>query len=293
MSFLVKFWGIRGSIPTPGNPTHKFGGNTPCVEIKNDDALFICDAGSGIRELGLDIIQREQPITGHMLFSHAHWDHIQGFPFFMPAYVPNNTFHVYGTSPGDTRFYRLLSGQMNSDYFPVDFHALRAEIQPHHLEHEKTTINGVAVDSFEQNHPGKSFGYTFEKDNLKVVYATDNEIDLEIENKEESLSNPEATRVFPPTLVAPFMNADLLIADGQYTDEEYPQKIGWGHARATSFVDLAIQANVKRLAIFHHDPMHSDEIVEEIIAACNDRMARNSARLAIFGAREGVELIID
>src|SRR5206468_11161024 len=153
MEFYVKFWGTRGSIPTPGDRTRKYGGNTSCVEIRFGDNLFICDAGSGIRELGADLLTRGNgPLHGHLLFSHAHWDHIQGFPFFSPADVAGNRFLIYGAKPGDDRFYQLLSGQMKSDYFPIGFGALRAEIYADHLDDGRKEIGGVLVQSFPLNH---------------------------------------------------------------------------------------------------------------------------------------------
>jgi phosphoribosyl 1,2-cyclic phosphodiesterase len=294
MAFFVKFWGTRGSIPTPGHHTRRYGGNTSCVELSINGTLFVCDGGTGLRELGMDLLQRgNSPLTGHLLFSHAHWDHIQGFPFFTPLYLPANTFYVYGTSRGDTRLYRLLSGQMQSDYFPVDFADLRSKILPGNLDDGEAVIDGTRVRCLEQQHPGKSFAFAFEALGKKVVYATDNELDLTLPNTEEALKNLAARRMIPERYVAFAREADLLIADGQYTDAEYPTKIGWGHARCTTLVDLAIQAGVKQLAVFHHDPMQSDDDMELKIAACQERAQRFGSSLQIFGAREGVELRID
>ena len=155
MPFLVTFWGTRGSIPTPGQGTRKFGGNTSCVEIRADETLFICDGGTGLRELGVDLLQRgDDPIEGHFLFSHAHWDHIQGFPFFTPFYDERNVFRVYGKDDEDDRFYRLLSGQMKSEYFPVEFQDLSAQIMPDSLKGGSREIEGVEVSMAEQVHPG-------------------------------------------------------------------------------------------------------------------------------------------
>jgi phosphoribosyl 1,2-cyclic phosphodiesterase len=293
MEFFVKFWGTRGSIPTPGQRTRIFGGNTSCVEVRIDGALFICDAGSGLRELGLDLMGRGvSPIVGHMFFSHAHWDHIQGFPFFVPAYVPNNLFYLYGTHQGDTKFHRLLSGQMQSDYFPVRFSELGAKVLPNDLENGRKTIDGVEVSCIKQVHQGDSFAYAFAKEGRKVVFATDHELDLVLENKAQAEADPNALRLMPKEFVQFVAGADLLVADGQYTDDEYPKKINFGHPRATSTVDLAIQAQVKELAITHHDPLHSDENVKALIDACQQRAHRFKSGLVIFGAREGMELRI-
>jgi phosphoribosyl 1,2-cyclic phosphodiesterase len=291
MEIYVKFWGTRGSIPTPGDRTRKYGGNTSCVEIRCGDHLFICDAGSGIRELGADLLARgKSPISGHLLFSHAHWDHIQGFPFFGPADVPGNRFLIYGAKQGDDRFFELLSGQMKSDYFPIGFGALRAEISADHFDEGRKEIGGVLVQSFPLNHPGGCLGYAFLHESKKIVYATDNEIVMETSPPD---SNGRARlRFVPPALVEFVRGADLLIADGQYTDAEYKSRVGWGHTSCLTAVDCAVQAGVKQLAVFHHDPAHADSFVDEIIESCRSRISDLGAKLVVFAAREGVELEI-
>jgi len=291
MAFYVRFWGTRGSIPTPGNKTRKYGGNTSCVELEIDDTLFICDGGTGLRELGLDL-QKRRPtaVEAHMLFSHMHWDHIQGFPFFVPAYVPSNKLFVYEVAPGDDRVHRLLHGQMRSEYFPVTFTDLGSKIVADHFEDGQKQVGDVTVRCMEQTHPGRSFAFSFEKDGKKVVYATDSELDLVIVNSNEVEGRPDELRRLPEELVRFMAGADLLIADGQYTDEEYASKRGWGHARAHTVVDLAIQAGVRQCAIFHHDPMQTDELVDDKIEACRKRAEHTAPNLVVFGAREGLTL---
>jgi phosphoribosyl 1,2-cyclic phosphodiesterase len=292
--FFVKFWGTRGSIPTPGPRTRKYGGNTSCVEIRVDNNLFICDGGTGLRDLGIDLEKRDNgPIVGHMFFSHPHWDHIQGFPFFTPAYKEKNTFFIYGTSAGDRRIYDLLSGQMQSDYFPVSFTELGASILASDLDEQGHSIAGVKVTSYEQAHPGRSFAFAFERDGVKVIFATDNELDMTIENPDEVAKDFTAQRKLPRSFLDFCRGADLLIADGQYTEDEYEQKRGWGHARATTVVDAAVQAGVKQLAIFHHDPMHGDDEVDQLIDLCRARAAASAPDMTVFGAREGMELKLD
>jgi len=291
MDFYVKFWGTRGSIPTPGDRTRKYGGNTSCVEIRFGDHLYICDAGSGIRELGADLLTRGKiPITGHLFFSHAHWDHIQGFPFFGPADVAGNRFLIYGAKPGDDRFFHLLSGQMKSDYFPIGFGALRAEINSDHLDDGRKEIGGVLVRCFPLNHPGGCLGYAFSHRAKKIVFATDNEIEADSSGPETE--GAPRLRLARPALVEFVRDSDLLIADGQYTDAEYQSKKGWGHTSCLTAVDLAIQAGVRQLAIFHHDPSHADSIVDEIIESCRSRVNRLGAKTIVFAAREGVELAV-
>ncbi len=292
MASFVRFWGTRGSIPTPGHKTRVYGGNTSCVEVRVDDALFICDGGTGMRELGDSLIRRsDDPVEAHLLFSHTHWDHIQGFPFFVPAYKPTTTLYVYDVERDDDRIHRLLLGQMRSDYFPVTFSDLGSKIVSSDLHGGYKSIEGVTVSAFEQQHPGRSFAFSFTKSGSKIVYATDSELDLTVLNAEQIESHPQATRRLPEEAIRFVRDAELLIADGQYNDDDYRR--GWGHARANTVVDMAIQAGVKQLAIFHHDPMQSDADVERKVQIARDRARAAGSNLVIFAAREGVELKVE
>jgi len=295
MAFFVKFWGTRGSIPTPGARTRRYGGNTSCVEVRTEDAIFICDGGTGLRELGIDLSRRypSQPLTLHMFFSHPHWDHIQGFPFFAPVYAPTNTIYVYGASKGDHSIADLLSGQMQSSYFPVDFKDLSGKIIAAELDGGSATVHDVRVTAFRQQHPGGSLGFIFEHDARKVVYSTDNELDKMLPDPDAVLRDPWALRKLPDEMVEAARGADLLIADAQYTDGEYAPKVGWGHPRASTVVDWAVAAGVKHVALYHHDPMHADRDVEAKVDSCNERAKRHGAKLTVFAAREGMELKIE
>jgi len=255
--------------------------------VEDGEKLFICDAGTGMRELGMRLMREgRDTIEGHLFISHSHWDHIQGFPFFVPVYVPGNTLHVYDPMGRDRRVYDLLSGQMRGDYFPVDFSSLNANILPDRLEEAGRQIGSVFVSTMMLNHPGGSFAYRFDQDDTRVVFATDNEIDTEIDQDTDST----APRKIPARFVEFARGADLLIADAQYTEEEYPAKRGWGHSRVFTAVDLAIEAGCKQLALFHHDPMHSDAEVREIEASARERVAARSSDLVVFAAREGLEV---
>jgi phosphoribosyl 1,2-cyclic phosphodiesterase len=224
-----------------------------------------------------------------MLFSHSHWDHIQGFPFFTPAYVAGNTFYVYSPRSGDTQMYDLLSGQMRSEYFPVNFRDLGANIVASDLADSSRVIEGVEVSFLMQNHPGGSYAFKFEYDGIKVVYATDTELDAVLENREESMNDYDALRIVPQEYIDFAQDAHLLICDSQFFDDEYVEKVGWGHPRANTAVDWAVQSKVKHLSLFHHDPMHSDKEVEEKVATCRDRAEGHGAEIVISGAREGLE----
>ncbi len=292
MAAFVKFWGTRGSIPTPHSWTRVYGGNTPCVEIRFDDTVFICDAGSGIRELGKDILQREpRPKVLHLFITHTHWDHIQGFPFFVPAYLKDMEIHVYGESAEQNSAHGLLSGQMTSDYFPVSFKDLGARVVAEQLQNGCKEINGGCVRSFPLNHPGGCHGYLFERDGVKIVYATDNELDVQPGEKFPDLKGDGPPRQVPAELVKLFQNADVLITDAQYDEKSYAQRKGWGHSSCLPVTDLAVKAKVRHLALFHHDPESIDREIDLKVQACYERAARqHAAALTIFAAREGLEL---
>lgn len=294
MAFFVKFWGTRGSIPTPGQRSARYGGNTPCIEIRAGSTVIACDGGTGLRELGIDLMRRfgQAPMTVHLFFSHPHWDHIQGFPFFTPAYVPANTLYVFGAASGDHTIHELLSGQMQSAYFPVSFADLGSKLISRDLDSRGTTVDGVRVTCLRQEHPGGSLGFRFELAGRTVVYSTDNELDLLLPDRGLPLRDPSRLRPLPEEMIEFARGADLLIADGQFTDGEYPTRVGWGHPRATTVVDFAVAAGVRQLAICHHDPMQSDADVDAKISACVARARAHGSRLVVFGGREGVELKI-
>jgi phosphoribosyl 1,2-cyclic phosphodiesterase len=291
MPAFVTFWGTRGSIPTPASWTRVYGGNTPCVEIRFDDTLFICDAGSGIRELGKDLARRNPPPkTLHLLISHTHWDHIQGFPYFAPAYQSNMRINVYGQHDKDNTTFGVLSGQMSSEFFPISFKDLGARIVPDHLRDGRRKIDGVEVSSFPNNHPGGCFGYSFARDGCKIVYVTDNELEIQPGDLFPDLDDTGPLRRMPEAMLRVAQDADLLIHDAQYDEKEYAAKKKWGHSSCFSVTDLAIQAGVKNLALFHHDPECTDRSVDEKVESCRRRAARHGSPLKISAAREGVEM---
>jgi phosphoribosyl 1,2-cyclic phosphodiesterase len=291
MAAFVKFWGTRGSIPTPASWTRVYGGNTPCVEVRFDDSIFICDAGSGIRELGKDLLTRHpSPRRLHLFISHTHWDHIQGFPFFEPVYMADTKIHVYGRQGDANSPYHLLSGQMSSDYFPVSFKDLGANIVDDRLTPEQTEIEGVIVRAFPLNHPGGCLGYSFEKEGRKIVYATDNELKPQPDDLFPDSEDRGPLRHAPEPLVRAASGADLLILDAQYGDKDYTNKRNWGHSPYYSATDLAIRAGARMLALFHHDPEDTDRAIDEKVELCRARAARLDSDLIIMAAREGVEL---
>jgi phosphoribosyl 1,2-cyclic phosphodiesterase len=274
--FNVRFWGVRGSIPSPGRTTAAYGGNTPCVEVHVAGHRLIFDAGSGIRDLGLSL-QSSMPIAAHLFFSHTHWDHIQGFPFFTPAYVPGNGIDVYGVPcPDGQTIKERLSAQMLNPHFPVPLQCMQSDLRFHDLAcGDKVAIDDVIVESALLNHPGEAIGYRVNWRGHAVAYVTDTEhfADRLDEN-----------------VVQLSRNADILIYDAMYTDEEYgnprSSKVGWGHSTWQEAVKVAKAAGVKQLVIFHHDPTHDDACLDRIGVAVAAAFPKSVI------AREGLELTV-
>ena len=288
MSLTARIWGCRGSVPTPGPATGHYGGNTPCVELRRGNVVFLLDAGTGIREAGIDLQKRNAAeLNLHLFFSHTHWDHIQGFPFFQPVYDERVSLTTWDVPETTGRVQRLLSGQMHPDYFPVTFGELDAHIEYRTLTPHKQEIADILVSHLPQPHPGGCSAFAFEADGSKIVYLTDSELDSLLPDVEYTLRHPGERRGLPPALVEFVRGADLLIADGQYTDEAYPRHRGWGHPRASTTVDLAIAGEVGELALFHHDPMQTDTLLEQKIRASVARA--EGSGVMVYGAREGLE----
>jgi phosphoribosyl 1,2-cyclic phosphodiesterase len=252
MAFEVKFWGVRGSIAC-ATPQHVgYGGNTSCIEVVVNDGRIILDAGTGIRLLGKEVM-RQHARSGVLLLTHTHWDHVNGFPFFAPVYVPGWQFRVMAGHLIDRGGIReALSSQMTTPMFPVPLQALRAEMSYEDFRAGDTLTDlqpGVVVKSAPLNHPNGATGYRIEYQGRAVAYITDT----------------EHTPGTPDKNVLGLMEgADLAIYDCTYTDDEYPSRVGWGHSTWQEGVRLARQAGVRRLAIFHHDPDHTDDVMEKI-----------------------------
>ncbi|MBI4641352.1 MAG: MBL fold metallo-hydrolase [Candidatus Tectomicrobia bacterium] len=290
----LKFWGVRGSIPAPGPRTVRYGGNTLCVEVRCGDTLIIIDAGSGIRELGNALVAAGKPVVAHLLISHTHWDHVQGFPFFVPFYVKGTVLHVYGCRGADKSLEEVLEGQMALPYFPVLLKEAGSQIYFHELDVGESMINDVRVTTIFSNHPGLCLVYRLTWGGKSLVYLSDNEAYHQLamppsrENDSDVIG--DETGLIDPRLAAFASETDLLIADSPYDAEEYKQRRGWGHSSVDDVVQIALDARAKRLALFHHDPSHSDEKVDEMVAHARTLIANRDAALECFGAQEGMEI---
>jgi len=252
--FTVRFWGVRGSIACPGAETVRYGGNTSCVEMQVGSHRLVFDGGTGLRVLGQSLL-REMPLNVHMFFTHSHWDHIQGFPFFVPAFIKGNKFKIYGAiAPNGSTIEQRLNDQMLHPNFPVPLQIMAADLQFCDIEiGESVKLDDVVVENALLNHPGEAVGYRVSWNGHAAAYVTD-------------------TEHFPDRLDEHVLwldrNADLLIYDATYTNEEYhsekSSKVGWGHSTWQEAVKVAEAANVKKLVIFHHDPLHNDAFMDQI-----------------------------
>jgi phosphoribosyl 1,2-cyclic phosphodiesterase len=252
--FVVQFWGVRGSIPTPGKDTVRYGGNTSCLEMRVGGKRLIFDGGTGLRMLG-EHLQQEMPVEAYMFFTHYHWDHIQGFPLFAPAFIPGNCFHIYGSIPADSvSMKKHFIERVLHPNSPVPLQGLQADLRFYELNrHETMMLDDIEIRTGTLNHPNTAMGYRVTWRGRSVVYCSD-------------------TEHFPDRLDENVYelarDADALIYDAMYTDEEYHNpkspKVGWGHSTWQEAVKMAKAANVKRVVIFHHDPAHSDEVLDKI-----------------------------
>ena len=281
----VTFWGTRGSISTPGRETSVYGGNTPCVLVSYGQDAIILDAGTGLRPLGLSLAANPRISEHHIFLSHTHWDHIQGIPFFQPAYLPHSRIHFYGSPQKERLLEQILTGQMTLSYFPVQMSDLPASIQISELVTDTISIGALQVHHEEQiYHPGGSLRFRISAGGRSVVYATDVEIDAAMDDTDpesQAASNAQAYRTF-------IAGTDLLIADAQYTRAQYAAKKGWGHSSLETVIETARQCSVKQLALFHHDPDHTDAY----FAAQEASIQQNAPDLHTFFAREGTTLTL-
>jgi phosphoribosyl 1,2-cyclic phosphodiesterase/CheY-like chemotaxis protein len=278
---LVKFWGTRGSIATPGPGTVRYGGNTACTEVRYGEHILVLDAGTGLREFGNSLMREfgKRSIRAHLFVGHTHWDHIQGFPFFTPAYVKGNKFFIYSMRGAGKPLERVFRGQMDYDYFPVVLGDMQARLQFIELR-KPVQIGPITIRFHYLNHPGIAVAFRIEAGGKSVVYTSDHE---------------PFTRTTPGTLgeveehkVTAFaQGADLWIREAQYTEEEYAVKKGWGHSTFNDALLSAGEAKVRHLSIFHHDPMHDDAFLDRVVDDLRARARQAGYSFTCDAAREG------
>lgn len=281
----IRIWGCRGSITTPGPNTLRYGGNSTCLEISaTTDQIIVIDAGSGLRNLGKHLSQKKEAIQIRFFFTHSHWDHLVGFPFFEPAYSSRSSITLCGGPHAQDSIRRFLAHQMEAPYFPVNFNFLKAKFdfrcERPNREPGNCRLDGLEVCPVSLSHPNGGYGYKFMEGGKIFVFLTDNELSFQHEGGLRRVQYAEFCR-----------GADLLLHDAQYTDKEYKQTHGWGHSTFNDVTDFAIEAGVKRLGLVHHDPDRSDDDLDRQVEFCQERIRRAGSDVGCFAAAEG--MVID
>ncbi len=277
----VTFWGVRGTLPVPGRKTVRYGGNTSCVSIEfPKDNFFIFDAGTGIKELSNYLMSERHTLTKATIFiSHPHWDHINGIPFFAPLYTKGNEIEICGPPNGDMSMRKLISGQMDGVYFPINIKEFGATVSFHNLGEERFDIDAIKIQTMFLNHPGQCLGYRLDYRDRSICYITDNEI------------YPESSSLYSESYVNKLTDfvsdTDVLITDCTYTDEEYEDKIGWGHSSVNQVVELAYRARVKTLYLFHHDPDQTDDDIDNKVKMAQVVLEKKGSSTMCTAPKEG------
>jgi phosphoribosyl 1,2-cyclic phosphodiesterase/CheY-like chemotaxis protein len=297
-STRIKFWGVRGSIPVPGPSTIGYGGNTTCVEVRTGEDIIVLDAGSGIRGLGLALHEEfgTEPINLTLLLTHTHWDHIQGLPFFLPAYQAKNTIRVFGYQGAREGLATILAAQMELPFFPVSWKDLPGTIKIRELKKMEFSVGKVRVRSRFLNHPGVCAGYRLFTKEGSIAFLPDNEpfepLKLKLAERDGmNMHRARAQAVVQRSKLVEFLkDTDVLILDAQYTDEKYQEHIGWGHGALSRVVSLALEARAKKLFLFHHDPTHDDQQIDEMLERARLLVVESGRKLEVEAAREGAEI---
>ena len=280
-NIIVDFWGVRGSVPSPGPTTTRYGGNTSCVSITADDKILILDAGTGIRNLGSAIMSKPD-LEIFVIVTHSHWDHIQGFPFFTPIYQPNRPVHMFPTLHKKNVVLASLIDQMDGAHFPITPDQVPSNfnfVTENPLDFLES--NGFHLEMVPMNHPGKAFGYKITIDDKIICYFTDNEIDPPYEKSIELNELTNQCR-----------NADILIHDAQYTEDDMPLKHGWGHSLISQVTELGKSAEVKNLVYYHHDPERTDDLLDKELEKAVKTLKENGSSVQPYFAYEGLKLTL-
>lgn len=273
----LNFWGVRGTLPVPGERSLRYGGNTSCVSMSfQKERMFIFDAGTGIKVLSDHLIKAGQgKVSAKLFISHSHWDHVNAIPFFTPLYIPGNEFEILGPAQGDVSIMDVISAQMDDVYFPVTIKEFGARVTFCDLREDSYEIDGIEIKTMMLSHPGYALGYRINYNGRSICYITDNEMFPENTEYHDAAYNKR--------LEGFISNADVLITDSTYTDEEYTSKMGWGHSCLSEVTRLAHNAGVKTLYLFHHDPDQSDDDIDrklETVNAALREMNSNTVCLA-------------
>ena len=279
---IVRCWGARGSIPVSGPEYLKYGGDTTCMEVRtHEDEIIIIDAGTGIRKLGNHLLE-EKRYRYHMIFTHSHWDHILGFPFFKPLYRKETSIQIFGCPFTQDSLKKMISKVMTAPNFPVDFNDMQADISFHEACENSFSIKSMLVTPIFTSHPNPGIGYKFVEDGKCFVFLTDNEL---------AYKHPGGLNY--RDYVNFSSHADLLIHDSEYTEEEYKTEKTWGHSTYKDALKLALDARVRKFGLFHHNQERTDKAVEEIVQKCRQIIENNGIHLECFAVYEGLEIILE
>ncbi|MEI8093519.1 MAG: response regulator [Spirochaetales bacterium] len=287
----ITLWGTRGSTPVSHPRYIKHGGNTPCLSVQAGDAMIILDAGTGIRELGQWLLK--SPVRKvHLFIGHTHWDHIQGFPFFAPAFDPGFELHIYGAAGFGKNLKSVFQGQLDQDYFPVQLEDMRAKMEFHVLKDTSVKIGGLEVHWEFVNHPGAAVGFKLVSGNRSLAYITDNEFLEGFTGSPVGLTRNHPS-VLPYRPIIDFVTGvDLLIHEAQYTPADYPAKITWGHSSLSNAALLAHLGEVKQWIITHHDPSYDDVALDENLLLTRQILDELGSSLPVSHAYDGLDLLL-
>ena len=295
--FSLKFWGVRGSVPAPGASTVRFGGNTSCVEVRAEGRLIILDAGTGIRNLGKALKRSpgSSPRDITLLLTHTHWDHIQGLPFFLPQLRTGSRLSILGCEGAREGLATLLARQMESPFFPIPLRGSPANIEIQELGGVEFRVGNVFGRSLSANHPGACVGYRLDFKRRALAYFPDNEPHLgrlRILGGKVRPDEVRRAREGHAAMVAFIRGVDVLVMDAQYDSEEYTSHVGWGHGCLEDVVSLAVEAQVRKLVLFHHDPDHTDAKVEQMARTARSLARKAGSNISIQPACEGSVLTV-
>src|SRR6266576_877261 len=297
----IKLWGVRGSLPVPGPATIRYGGNTSCVEVRADGEIIVLDAGTGIRGLGLALQKELGPgtIKLTLLITHTHWDHIQGLPFFPPAYNSKNLIRILGYEGARAGLSTTLAVQMETPFFPVSLHELQSHLAIEELKDMEFHIGKVKVEAKFSNHPGICAAYRLFTSAGSITYMPDNEpyerlkVQLAAQDGIDGNEARDFASAERAKMVEFLRDCEVAILDAQYTDDEYKGHVGWGHSSLSSVVLVALDANVKRVLLFHHDPSHDDDMIDRMVEQARELVRKSGKAMVIEGAREGAEILLE
>lgn len=285
----LRFWGVRGTLPVPGEDTLRYGGNTSCVSLEfPDGSLFVFDAGTGIKRLSDELVEEARvtglPINANIFISHPHWDHINALPFFAPLYQPGNHIQIAGATHGGVEMKQLLNGQMDGPYFPVTETAFGAHVEYLNMVEGEHEINGISVRTTLLNHPGQCMGYRVSYGGRSMAYITD----LELFPR----SAPEFEQKQRERLEQFLEGAETLIIDSTYSDAEYSDHKNWGHSAVSEVAQLAHCAQVETLCLFHHDPGQDDMAIDGKLAEATECLQQLESDTQVIAPNEGYSLLV-